>query len=71
MKLTIGPRVQWQETSGALHVGRVVLENGLPMFGFCGGKVNHLVRHAHTGELEFVHAAILRPYPAEPIPDPS
>jgi hypothetical protein len=71
MKLTIGARVQWEEPSGALHVGRVMLETGEPVLGFHGGEVNHLVRHAHTGELEFVPRAMLQPYPRTPIPEPA
>lgn len=83
MKLQDGKCVQWHDGE-QFHVGReqvgveggvfpvmkVTAEDGL-LFE-CDIDLDDcvLVKHSHTGELEFVEYQLLSPYPDEPIPTP-
>ncbi len=77
--------VVWEE-SGVFHVGRVAIARfGPTMTGHVkrgnrcvdgNGEVLHddstiLVRHHHTGELEYVRQSKLENYPTSPIPEPT
>jgi hypothetical protein len=71
------PAVQWEDECGVVHVGRPALVYARHMHSSCqeyfmrvGGPYCQLIRHAHTGELEWVPDEKLKPYPSEPIPEP-
>jgi hypothetical protein len=74
------PAVQWEDECGVVHVGRPALVYARHMHstadeqtsrsGFTGGVYCQLIKHAHTGELEWVPVGRLKPYPSEPIPEP-
>lgn len=81
MKLVAGRKVCWQDDAGGHHVGVEML---VPFPGhepprltplefppeFLFDQDQHLIRHAHTAELEFVPVGALRDYPQSPIPEP-
>lgn len=79
MKTTLSTQAyQWTDDDGALHVGRLVVDEydreirrdceTVPPSPVC--YTCTLIRHAHTGELEFVPWGKLSVYPSEEIPTP-
>lgn len=82
MKLQNGKCVQWHDGEqfhiGMVQVGAiqheptaiVTAEDGLIFQSDFTADDCVLVKHSHTGELEFVDHSLLSPYPAEPIPEP-
>ena len=63
----------WQDDSGAWNVGTLAnaKPSGNPISRRCGTDLHVLIRHAHTGELEWVPEHLLRPYPSERIEEPT
>ncbi len=82
MKLVESDTVQWQE-GDAHHVGRVMVvydphepgqvvaaEDGIVFDSDVFSDDSILVKHSHTGQLEFIPKTDLLPYPSKPIPTP-
>jgi putative lipase involved disintegration of autophagic bodies len=65
----------WQDDDGAWHVGvlaKVMMRGAAEWAGCVRDGVGYdLIRHCHTGELEWVPVEKLLPYPSEPIPEPT
>jgi hypothetical protein len=72
VKCELTETVQWQD-GDALHVGKIVKAGGQHIIGrdSHGSNGTILVAHSYTRELEFVSYAALKPYPSEPIPEPT
>jgi len=81
MKLKDGKCVQWHDGE-QFHVGKLMVveyepnefvlsfEEGITFTESLESDESILVKHSHTGELEFVDNTMLSPYPTEPIPTP-
>ncbi|GEM_PF-5832263 len=65
-KLIPDRTVCWKDQYQGWHVGVTFLNDGLRE----GDESTTLVRHKHTGELEWVPHCWLSDYPMEPIPEP-
>jgi hypothetical protein len=78
MKCSYSPTpYQWHD-GNQHHVGVMVHneEFAITRFGilnrdYLAASVSVLMAHSHTRELEFVKYGLLKPYPSEPIPEPS
>ena len=68
-KLVPDRKVCWQDQYGGWHVGVTFTDcDGQPVENDKG--YNCLVRHKHTGEIEWIPHRYLSNYPMEPIPEP-
>jgi hypothetical protein len=62
--------VKWIGADSGWKVGRVVNVDGGDDVYRNRQSFDTLVRHAHTGELEWIAESELSTYPSEPIPQP-
>jgi len=69
IKVMTGRRLCWVGSDGGWKVGTSMhVEGSVRPIG--DGEGNVLIRHKHTGELEYVPLSHLKDYPMEPIPEP-
>lgn len=65
----------WQDENGAWQVGHAAMVRsgsiGPTQQARTAGGLCLLIRHYHTGDLEWVSNSLLRPYPESPIPEPT